>query len=286
VDVEEFDSPSGPARLLEATDVSAVLTALDGTPVIVERAMYLSRGSETFVAGHESAGVTAPATNWFLAEGATGDYFDLFILIANPTNDLAQVRATYLLPDGSIVQKDYPVAPNSRFNVWVDLEDTLLADTAVSAQVTSRNGVPIIVERSMWWPGSFGGWQEGHNAPGSAATGITWVLAEGEVGGPPVNTQTYYLIANMSPTAAQVKVTLLFDDGSAPVSRTFELLPRSRYNVDVRHEFPEAEGHGFGALIESLGPSFAQLVVERAMYNDAGGRVWAAGSDALGTRLQ
>ena len=38
-------------------------------------------------AGHESAGVTAPATQWFLAEGATGDYFDLFILIANPQAD-------------------------------------------------------------------------------------------------------------------------------------------------------------------------------------------------------
>ena len=34
--------------------------------------------------GHESAGVTTPSTQWFLAEGATGDFFDLFVLIANP----------------------------------------------------------------------------------------------------------------------------------------------------------------------------------------------------------
>jgi hypothetical protein len=54
----------------------------------------------------------------------------------------------------------------------------------------------------------------------------------------------------------------------------------------VRQEFPEAFGRGFGAVIESLGPSAVPIVVERAMYNDARGTVWAAGSDALGTRLQ
>ena len=34
--------------------------------------------------GHESAGVTAPSTTWFLAEGATGPFFETFILLANP----------------------------------------------------------------------------------------------------------------------------------------------------------------------------------------------------------
>ena len=56
-----------------------------------------------FGAGHESAGVTAPATQWFLAEGNTGPYFDLFVLIANPGNADAQVEATYLLPDGTVI---------------------------------------------------------------------------------------------------------------------------------------------------------------------------------------
>jgi hypothetical protein len=37
-----------------------------------------------FNGGHESAGVTAPSTNWFLAEGATGSFFETFLLLANP----------------------------------------------------------------------------------------------------------------------------------------------------------------------------------------------------------
>ena len=61
-------------------------------PVLVERAMYLSSPTQLFAAGHESAAVAAPATEWFLAEGATGDFFDLFVLIANPQDTAAQVR--------------------------------------------------------------------------------------------------------------------------------------------------------------------------------------------------
>src|SRR6185436_3374051 len=109
----------------------------------VERAMYLSAGGRPFLAGHESAGVTEPATRWFLAEGATGAFFDLFVLIANPGASPADVRATYLLADGTSIVKQYPVGGNRRFNIWVDQEDTRLADVAVSTIIESTNGVPI-----------------------------------------------------------------------------------------------------------------------------------------------
>ena len=46
--------------------------------------MYLTAGGLFYGAGHESAGIRAPETQWFFAEGATGDFFDLFILIGNP----------------------------------------------------------------------------------------------------------------------------------------------------------------------------------------------------------
>ena len=75
----------GKVAELASTDVSAVITA--SAPIIVERAMYLNQPGQPFAAGHESAGVTAPATSWFLAEGATGPFFDLFVLIANPERD-------------------------------------------------------------------------------------------------------------------------------------------------------------------------------------------------------
>jgi hypothetical protein len=294
VDVEEFPAGSG-QRLLEATDVSAVIEVTNNVPIIAERAMYLNAGT-TFEAGHESAGVTAPATNWFLAEGATGPYFDLFVLLANPspTTD-ALVRAVYLLPDGTTHAKHYTVPANSRANIWVDIETfpdghggetAALADTAVSTTLTVLNGVPIIVERSMWWPGPTAAtWAEAHNSFGSTETATRWGFADGAVFGPPSNTETYLLIANTATTVARVKVTLLFDDGGAAVSREYDVLGQSRFNVPVRVDFPQAIGRGFGAIVESIGPTPAPIVVERAMYSDANGVAWRAGSNALGTRL-
>jgi hypothetical protein len=295
VDLEEFPEGSG-VRALEAADVGAVVEVLNGVPIIAERAMYLSREGAVFEAGHASAGVTAPATHWFLAEGATGEYFDTFVLLANPspTTD-AQVKATYLLPDGRTLEKASTVPAGSRANIWLDTElfpDGLggtvaaLADTAVSTTLDVLNGVPIVVERSMWWPGPTAAtWVEAHNAFGSPATATRWAFAEGAVLGPPTSTETYYLIANTGSETARVRVTLLFDDGGASVSKEYDVLPHSRFNVVVRDEFPSALNRGFGAVVESLAPALAPIVVERAMYNDAGGVDWRAGSDALGTPL-
>jgi hypothetical protein len=80
-------------------------------------------------------------------------------------------------------------------------------------------------------------------------------------------------------------VTLSFEDGTQAV-RSFPLEPTSRFNVDVRTEFPAAVGRRFGIIVDSVGPSPAALVVERAMYHDANGFFWDAGSNVVGTRIR
>ena len=57
-------------------------------PIMAERAMYFgTTATRVWSGGSESAGVTAPSTRWFLAEGATGTFFDTFVLLSNPQND-------------------------------------------------------------------------------------------------------------------------------------------------------------------------------------------------------
>ena len=131
-----------------STDVSGVITATQ--PIIVERAMYLDRPGQPFAAGHESAGVTATSTSWFLAEGATGTFFEMFVLIANPNPTAANVTVDYLLTNGSVLTKSYTVAANSRFTIWVDEEqfpslsgNRALASVSCSMRVRSTNAVPI-----------------------------------------------------------------------------------------------------------------------------------------------
>ena len=87
-----------------------------------------------------------------------------------------------------MLTKAYTVAPESRRTIYVDDESfpglgQALANAALSCAITSTNGVPIVVERSMWFPGpavtpTF--WTEAHNSAGATSTATRWVLADGE----------------------------------------------------------------------------------------------------------
>ncbi len=276
---------------VESTDVSAVITA--SAPIIAERAMYWNRPGQPFVAGHGSAGVTAPALEWFLAEGATGPFFDLFVLVANPNDVPAEITVEYLLLGGGILTKVYTVAANSRFTIWVDDEELpagsgqkLLANVAVSTTVRSTNQAPIIVERAMWWPGpetSADYWYEAHNSPGATSMATRWALAEGEVGGAD-QTETYVLIANPGASSGRALVSLRFEDGSAAWN-VYDVAPHSRTNVPIGSHFPTAANRRFGIVVESMGLAPVPLVVERAMYASVGGVLWSAGTNALATPI-
>lgn len=283
VDQEVFDA-SG-ARILDDTEVSAIVETVDGTGIVVERAMYDSRQGLTFAAGHESAGVTAPATRWYFAEGATGPFFDLFLLVANPGDRATDVQVTYLLPDGTQERRVHHVGPSQRYTIWVDKEGEALANTAVSAVVESVDGVPIVAERSMWWPGDSSTWSEAHNSPGATQAGRRWAVADGEASAGPGASETYLLVANTADYEARIRITLLFRPGVPAVSREFRVAASSRFGISVADAFPEAVGERCGALVESLGEAPAPIVVERAMYADAPGQRWASGSNLLATRL-
>ena len=99
---------AGDLAALRARSFSIVVES--DVPVIAERSMYWSAAGEFWVGGHESAGVEAPALRWTHAEGATGAFFDTYLLLANPNDAETQARVTYLLPDGSTLVKPRPVA--------------------------------------------------------------------------------------------------------------------------------------------------------------------------------
>ena len=248
-------------------------------PIIAERSMYLGT-ARLWDGGHESAGVSAPATSWFLAEGATGAFFDTFVLVANPNATPAHVVLTFLTDLGQAIVKPYTVAANARLTVNMEGESPLLANAAASTTVTSDQ--PIIVERAMYWPGNGLAWSEAHNSFGATSTGTRWGLAEGRVGTARAFA-TYILLANPSTTqAAAVRVTFLRTNGTTVV-RTYAVAPTTRFNIDVNTSVPELADESFGALIEVT--NGVGIVVERSLYNNALGQVWAAGTNALGTRL-
>jgi hypothetical protein len=274
---------------LAATDVSASIAAQQ--PIIAERAMYVS-DAVLFRGGHASAGITALAPTWFFAEGATGGFFDLFLLLANPGADPVTVTVDYLTDGGGVRTKGYTVAGRSRRTVWVDDETfgsdgKALASSAVSMRVTASG--PIAAERAMWWPGT-GSWQEGHASAGAPGTATRWAFADGAASYVP-GVSTFILIANPDTVPATVRVTILPEQtATAPLVETVTVPAGSRFTFNVLQRLTMLPGDPrhearFGALVESLGSTPASIVVERATYWDVGGLAWEAGLGALAVPL-
>ena len=106
--------------------------------------------------------------------------------------------------------------------------------------------------------------------------------------------RTYLLVASgASANGDSLRVRAIRDAGP-PLERIYQdaLLPNARFTVDLGEAFPTLAGESVGVIVESMGQTSGgavtpmPIVVERAMYRDAGGVVWAAGSNLVATRLR
>lgn len=249
-------------------------------PITVERAMYFGE-TPFWAGGHVVSAVEAPALEWFVAEGRTGPFFDTFLLLANPEAAAANVTVRFLLPGGVYRDANYVLPAKSRTDLWLDdiLESQYgFTNTDVSARVTSTNGVPIIVERAMYWPAP---WAESHGSAGVTNAGTLWALAEGELGSSR-SFDSYILFANPSSLAATVKVTVLRASG-VPSQVTFTVAANARATQQASM-LGVQPNEQFGLLIEST--NNVPIVVERAMYWNGGGQFWGGGSNETAFRLR
>jgi hypothetical protein len=275
---------------LGSAEVSARITS--SQPIVAERSMYASCFGTTWRGGHEGAAIASASTDWFFAEGATGSFFDFYLLLANFENRDANVDVEYLLEDGSTLKKRHVVPAGSRISIDVAGESPLLAQASVSAIVRSKNGVPLLAERSQWWP--HGVWYEGHVSSGVAQTGIEWQMAGAQVGGP-YGSEAFLLIANTSDDNANAQVKLVFDDGTTATAEAPAFVPaHGRKTIILGQAFPQAVGRTFGVIVESLGDVPAPIVVELSTYNDTpqtdgpngAPRFWGAGTNVVATRVR
>ena len=137
----------------------------------------------------------------FLAEGATGAFFDTRLAIANPTAQPALVLTRFQRGDGTTIRDYRVVPPMSRTTIDVDQVPGLEAaefSTLVEADVQ------VVADRTMTWgDGAYGS----HAERGILTrTATKWYFAEGATLG---NFNLFYLIQNPNAQTAQVKVTYL-----------------------------------------------------------------------------
>ena len=247
-------------------------------PGLAERSMYFGT-DPLWKGGHAAAGTTAPSTSAYVAEGATGPFFETYVLIANPNASAVDVNLTFARQGDAPIAMTRTIPASSRLTLNLETLDPGLANTPVSTRVDAS--LPVIVERAQYWPDPAPQWYEAHSSAALQTLGTKWGLAEGRVGGPAAY-QTYILLANTNTTDAHVTITFLRESG-APFTKSFTVPATQRLNVPVGPgtEVPELADERFGALIVADQP----IAVERAMYANAGGQVWAAGTSATATPL-
>jgi subtilisin-like proprotein convertase family protein len=246
-------------------------------PIIAERAMYLP-GPRVFEGGHESAGVNSPSRVWFLAEGATGAFFDCFVLLGNPSATPAHATLTYLLPSGATIVRTVTIPATSRVTINVETVDPALANADVSTTIVSD--VAIVAERAMYWPAFSQGWREAHNSFGVTESALRWGLADGRIGGPRAF-QTFVLLANPNPNPAEVDVRFLKTGSIA--TRSYVLAPFSRRSIFVNSEVSELGDGAFSVDVQVR--NFQPIAVEKALYWNSGAEVFAGGTNVTATRL-
>ena len=74
-----------------------------------------------------------------------------YVLLLNPGATPAQVQISYLRTTGVPVVKTYVVPPTSRMTIPVQDVVPEFANETFGADIRVLNGVPIVVERAMYW---------------------------------------------------------------------------------------------------------------------------------------
>ena len=91
-----------------------------GQPIIAERAMYWNGGDDGAQVCHDSIGLAAPHTTWYLADGQTSEGRETWTLVQNPNDSDVTVEITYMTPDGTgnvVKTETIPPAP-ARPSTW------------------------------------------------------------------------------------------------------------------------------------------------------------------------
>ena len=245
----------------------------DGNPACLSPDLPPRLGGESYIRGdgHCSLGATAPAQEWWIAEGYQRPPHDVYILLYNPSDTAASVTIDYYLSDG-VHTRYYPVDGKHRHTIC--LRD-IFGDNfgGVGARVWASQ--PIVVESALYWnawySGSGPGKRGGHGSIAANGLSTTWYLPEGYVGS---QTGNWIAVINPHYEAATVTVHYYKQDGSTVV-QSYTANARSRLSITVG-DTPGPQSYG-AQVIASL-----PVAVERVAYWWESDNTWRVGHRSVG----
>jgi len=233
----------------EGHDVSMRVTS--DSPIVAERPVYfLYQGM--WDGGHNVMGAAQPEREWYFAEGCTRTGFNQWICLMNPNQEAAAARIVYVMEDGGRIEREYVLAPRSRFTVNVNNDVARQHD--VSTYITSDPA--IVVERPMYFLYN-SVINEGSNAMGVCRPGSSWYLAEGCTR---AGFEEWICLMNPGEEAAEVILRFMLEDSS---EREHQVTVPPHTRVTVKVNDVVGPDHDVSAEVMSDQP----VIVERPMYS-------------------
>ncbi len=246
------------AEVGEGQEVSARLRS--SIPVVVERAMYF-RYWNGWAGGHTGMACTGSRTDWYLAEGYTGQErsrFDTWILVANENDSPTPVTVTYMLPGGTNQVVTHTAPARGRLTISADRD--LGEGKEFSARLHSE--LPVVAERAMYFD-YWNMWDGGHNGLALPSPVAERYFAEGYTGNPSSRFQTWLLLQNTAEERKGVRVEYMLGSGEV-MRQTLDLDPLSRTTLYV-NQVLGGESLEF-AIRVSTSDGSPCVLAERSMY--------------------
>jgi outer membrane protein assembly factor BamB len=241
--------------VLDATSGSALWHSTEaGGPPVATAYGLLSIGDgkmTTFGTG------ALPSGDFYFAEGTTRAGYQEWICLENPGSSAVHASIDYM-SSGAVRQQKVTLPPKSRTTVDVNL--FLGQGLDVSAHVTGDGY--FVAERSMYF--NTGALNGGEQVMGVASPSTRLLYAEGTTR---AGFQTWLALQNPQSVDANVIVTYLYADGSAPLQQNLRVGAHTRQTVDVN------AGAGADKDVSIAVSATRPVVGERVMYFTYPGKI-------------
>ncbi len=259
----------------EGREVAAVVEA--EAEIAAERPMYFVYNG-AWRGGHDAMGVPSPASDWYFAEGYTGDGFEQWICVLNPGAATADLTFRFQTQEsGEQVRSGFSVPPRSRASFLVNEVLGAGMQNALKLEASA----PVVAERPMYF--DYRGtrdhhWQGGHCVMGSCELSQLYYFAEGTTRS---GFEEWLTLQNPNPYGIVVSASYHMGPGQgAKVDKSYAVQPGERKTVFVPDEV------GMGKDVSLVLASTSYFLAERPMYfrYTGFGADWSGGDCITGAR--
>ena len=239
--------------------VSAMVKATSG--IVAEEVITRVGADGSTLDAASTLGSSHLSTNWYFAEGYTGESLQEYITLYNPGATAANAEIKYMPTQGNApTAQSVNVPANGQVTVNVRAQYNLLnpaGSKSVGAQVTSDQ--PIAVDRAMYWGDGDGSGKYGY----SLGSGISTPAATQYFAFLPTSdgSQSFVTVLNPSGSSTIVTLNLLSQSGSTVKSVSASVNANARYTFVVPSIIA-----GAGAISGGLVSSQTPVIAEAGLY--------------------